>query len=404
MAIKIQGVDVIDDNKTLKNVTNADNIIQQPINITPANGAVFVQPQEDNNFDFILNDYKALFDDLAGIQLQVSVDENFSNVILDTTSSNTLISTIKTPANTLVIDTNYYWRARYFDSRSIFSNYSDPTEFTTANSFIVISKPTITSPETGNTGLYYGVTLISSAFNVAVGSIAHESTDWQIGNVANFANIQYESLGDTSNLTTISVPDDALFANSTFYIRARYNGTANVVSSQYSDTVEYSTQQLFDANNLVLAGGNFTTYDANTDLINTDVNNELNYSQDIATIPNPNGDPFQIKFNMSTVTGQYIYNTVGGTNTIHTHRHNIQLIINGTGVQNQGYLYGGFDEPYADGATLTNVQFDVVQNSPPAGDIIVRLNGSTTQDSRSGGTALIAVDATFDEFEILPIV
>lgn len=70
----------------------------------------------------------------------------------------------------------------------------------------------------------------------------HQSTDWQIATDPGFTSLAAVSNGNTVNKTTWS-PATALTAKTTFYARARYNGTG--YTSEWSDPVSFTTGYRF---------------------------------------------------------------------------------------------------------------------------------------------------------------
>jgi hypothetical protein len=108
-----------------------------------------------------------------------------------------------------------------------------------------VAQPEILSPVDGATDIGSGPTLTTLAFlTYPNGADTHASTDWQIATDSGFTAIVYESLADTSNLESIAVPSGTLSTSTTYYVRARHNGTT-LGASPYSETVSFTTAASF---------------------------------------------------------------------------------------------------------------------------------------------------------------
>jgi len=109
------------------------------------------------------------------------------------------------------------------------SEWSDAVMFTTPN--IYVETPTVSTtgapsdvPETP--------TISTGAFSVYNGSDTHESTDWQIIRDSD-STVVWESLADTSNLESITVPGGVLDTGESYTFKARHIG-ATYGSSPYA--------------------------------------------------------------------------------------------------------------------------------------------------------------------------
>lgn len=100
-----------------------------------------------------------------------------------------------------------------------------------------IAQPVITSPANGASLPNRTPTLQATAFAPIIPT-THRSSSWQISRNTAFTDIVWESLDNTSNLTSITVPAGAV-QNGVFYCRVRYTG-ANGYSSNWSPTVNYT--------------------------------------------------------------------------------------------------------------------------------------------------------------------
>lgn len=103
-----------------------------------------------------------------------------------------------------------------------------------------IIKPIMLAPGNGSTGIVRKPTLIVSTYSV-VGSVgSHLSSDWQVSTNSTFTNIVQQSLSDTSNKTSFTLPSD-LSLNTLYYGRVRY--TDGVYVSEWSDSISFTTTQ-----------------------------------------------------------------------------------------------------------------------------------------------------------------
>ena len=123
-------------------------------------------------------------------------------------------TSLTVPFGTLDFDTAYSIQVKYRDNAGLESSYSAAVNFTT---------PLVDQPE---------IQTITPAFNptVNVNSIAmksgytHSSSDWQFSPANTFATIVHQSLGNSTNLNSYTLPGAInLSANTTYYVRIRFN-------------------------------------------------------------------------------------------------------------------------------------------------------------------------------------
>ncbi|PXX81380.1 hypothetical protein, partial [Rivicola pingtungensis] len=108
-------------------------------------------------------------------------------------------------------------------------NRSAPTVHTiTLADDITPAAPSITSPVAGATSISLSPVLSASAF--AVANASHASTDWQI-RAADGQSVVWQSLADTSHLTSISVPGGTLLPNTSYQAWVRYHTGSGVLSA-----------------------------------------------------------------------------------------------------------------------------------------------------------------------------
>ena len=132
-------------------------------------------------------------------------------------------------------------------------------DFVTTNINSYVEQPTFISPTDGGVANSLMPTLTASAF-ASVGSLVHASTDWQIASDSAFTSILWESLADTSNLTSITGPTLTV---GVYYTRVRYRDTFGAVSS-YSPTVEFNTPFAEGSNVTVTSATNAEVNDDTT--------------------------------------------------------------------------------------------------------------------------------------------
>ena len=126
----------------------------------------------------------------------------------------TNLTTFTVPVGTLDFDITYEVSVRYKDNAGLVSNYSSPVQFAT---------PVVDQPE---------VQTITPAFNPTINVLTpeikagygHNSTDWQFSAAETFTDIEHQSLGNSTNLQSYTLPGDVtLLPTTTYYVRVRFN-------------------------------------------------------------------------------------------------------------------------------------------------------------------------------------
>ena len=124
------------------------------------------------------------------------------------------LTTFTVPAGTLDFAITYQVQAKFKDDAGLTSNYSSPVQFTT---------PVVDQPE---------IQTITPAFNPTVNTVSpqikpgygHNSTDWQFSQAETFNTIVHQSLGNSTNLLSYTLPGDVtLLPTTTYYVRVRFN-------------------------------------------------------------------------------------------------------------------------------------------------------------------------------------
>ena len=129
-------------------------------------------------------------------------------------------TTNKVELTTPVLDWNeqYQITVKYKDGAGFISSESPAISFTTP----VADQPVFSLPIP--TSLRPTITLNTVSYDTV--NYNHTSTDWQIADDAQFSNVIYESLNDTTNKTELEVPSTVVLQSSTnYYVRSRINVT-----------------------------------------------------------------------------------------------------------------------------------------------------------------------------------
>jgi len=163
---------------------------------------------------------------------EIATDSEFTNIV-ESSYNDTANLTSYQPQN-LDPETLYYVRVRYKSDYHI-SDWSDPVSFTTASAYI--ETPTVSTSDTGS--LY--PTFKLTPFKAYGYTDNWQSTDWQIATDPEFNNLVLNyTETDPSKQDTLTIDQDILDIDSTYYVRAKYNGDAGH-SSNWSNVLEYNT-------------------------------------------------------------------------------------------------------------------------------------------------------------------
>lgn len=195
--------------------------IEKPVITSPVEGGV------DFSGSVIISTYTTgpNFDGVhTATEWQVASDINFTNIthsgIVETATENVSVSF--TPGAVV------YIRVRY-ESGDTQSPWSDTVSATTSN--LAVAEPTVidvtnTTQEVpcdaGATNVPVNPVFLTSPLTNVSGVTAHVSTDWTIKDSSD--NVIFQSLADTENLTTLSIPMGILDKDNQYRLEFKYNG------------------------------------------------------------------------------------------------------------------------------------------------------------------------------------
>ena len=165
---------------------------------------------------------------------EIASDSKFKNIVESSYDDKTNLTSYQ-PQH-LDPDTTYYVRVRY-KSDNHNSEWSNSVKFTTASAYI--ETPTLSTSDTGT--LY--PTFKLTPFKAHGYSDNWKSTDWQIATDPKFNNLVLDyTETDPSKQDTLTINNDILDVDSTYYVRAKYNGDQGH-SSNWSNVLEYNTDK-----------------------------------------------------------------------------------------------------------------------------------------------------------------
>lgn len=180
-----------------------------------------------------------------GVQFQLATDPTFAAVLHDSGTQGAGLS-YRLPADVLQAGNTYHLRARVQDVAGLWSDWSAPTSFATAASFVYVAAPSITGPASSATDVPEQPTLTSASFSVVNGEDTHAASQWQI-RTANgaYSDPVWDSGTDAVNLLTAVVPAGVLQAGETgYYVRVRHQG-ATKGWSEWSGESKFTTKAAF---------------------------------------------------------------------------------------------------------------------------------------------------------------
>ena len=206
--------------------------------------------------------YKNVFDDDARAHrtFQIASDINFNTLVLNQNSNtDSYVATTQLTPNT-----SLYVRVKDVSSGGYESKWSPVIKFTTAQG-VVANTPVVTlhgyadSP----TDILSGLRITTSEYSVSGGAPdAHRATSWAIAPKDGTRANVWQSLEDTTNKTSITVPDGTLQKGTAYTLSVTFHGTTSFDSSPA--VVEFTTSSDFgtvNAPTLSVEGGPNTVYE-----------------------------------------------------------------------------------------------------------------------------------------------
>jgi len=209
--------------------------IVQPSIITPLNGSTGIP----TNSNLVGNSFDST-DTHDKTDWEVATDTNFNNIIFSSYDDTSNLESIT--MSSLISNTQYYARLRYYGNLFGWSDWSGTISFTTANAYI--QTPTNQSPADSSIDIGETPTLTTSNFNCINGSDTHESSDWEIYDDVSLSNLIFSSYDDTSNLESIFISSGNLSADTTYYFRCRHTGVT-YGDSEWSTSTNFTTKTTF---------------------------------------------------------------------------------------------------------------------------------------------------------------
>lgn len=149
---------------------------------------------------------------------QLATNSNFTTIVDSYSGSSNL--TTWTPTEGYQVSTVFYTRVRY-GSDNHWSEFSTGISFTTPNFFV--NTPTLTV-EGSPSSVPETPTLTTSAFSTNGGSGTHLNTDWRVLSSSDV--VLWQSLADSTNKTSITVPAGILNTSTLYKFQVRYRDSA----------------------------------------------------------------------------------------------------------------------------------------------------------------------------------
>ncbi len=184
--------------------------------------------------------YPSDFDSHASSTWVVARDEALTDVVEEAPSATELTSW--RPSEPLPLDTDLYVGVIYTGDSLGDSDPSAVVAFRTTDQYI--ERPTITSPEDGATDMPEQPVIETSAFaTFPAGVDSHRATSWWAYDAA--GEVIWESLEDTSSLTSIALPAGVLSEGETLHrVEAQHHGN-NLPSSDRTPQISFTTSATF---------------------------------------------------------------------------------------------------------------------------------------------------------------
>lgn len=155
-------------------------------------------------------------------QWQIATDAGFTTIVFDSGTTTSNKTNISVTAGVLATGTTYYARVRYTGAIIGTSAWSVVNTFTTTTQYVVTPTVSVTG---GPDNVGETPTISTGPFAVFGGTDTHVSTDWQVVKVSD-SSVVWQSLGNTSNKTSINLPASLLLESTEYKARARHSGSS----------------------------------------------------------------------------------------------------------------------------------------------------------------------------------
>jgi hypothetical protein len=142
----------------------------------------------------------------------------------------------------LAENTTHYVRVMYRGSTGNESDWSGVRYFTT-ETIVGVTKPVITAPANGATGLTANPTVVANAFEGFGSGMepdSHGQSQWQVSTNSGFTGIVYDSNMQGNDLTSINLASKyTMVEGQTYYVRVKYQGITGR-DSAWSDVINFT--------------------------------------------------------------------------------------------------------------------------------------------------------------------
>lgn len=209
--------------------------------------------------------YRNVFEDDARQHrvFQVASDSGFGSLLVNqnVNADSYAVTSQLTPS------TKLYCRVRDVAVSGLQSEWSNTVAFTTAAG-VVANTPVVTlhGYNDSPTDILSGLTITTNEYSVSGGALdAHRATSWSIATKDGTRANVWQSLEDTTNKTSITVPDGTLQKGTAYTLSVTFHGTTAFDSSPA--VVEFTTSADFgtvNAPTLTVEGGPNTVYETPT--------------------------------------------------------------------------------------------------------------------------------------------
>lgn len=194
---------------------------------------------------------------------QVASDSSFGTLLVNQNinADSYAVTTQLTPS------TKLYCRVRDVAVSGLKSEWSNIVAFTTAAG-VVANTPVVTLHGYGDssTDILSGLTITTNEYSVSGGALdAHRATSWVIATKDGTRASVWQSLEDTTNKTSITVPEGTLQKGTAYTLTVTFHGTTSFDSSpavvEFTTSVDFGT---VNAPTLTVEGGPNTVYETPT--------------------------------------------------------------------------------------------------------------------------------------------